>query len=59
MAWEGAMHTYDPKVLRRLAATYRKRATTEPDKANLFLEIARDMEFHADRIEGDPKLDDG
>ena len=53
------MHTYDPKLLRRLAATYRARATTEPDKARVFLEIARDMESHADRIEGDRKIDGG
>ena len=45
------MHNYDPKLLRKLAATYRARATTEPDRARVFLEIARDMEIHARRIE--------
>ena len=46
------MHNHDPKLLRKLAATYRARAITEPDRARLFLEIADDMESHADRIEG-------
>lgn len=46
-----SMHNYDPKLLRKLAATYRARATTEPDRARVFLEIARDMEMHARRIE--------
>ena len=46
------MHTYDPKLLRKLAATYRARAATETDKARVFLEIARDMEAHAELIEG-------
>ena len=49
------MHRYDPKVLRRLAATYRARAATEPQKASLFLEIADDMESHALQIEGGGK----
>ena len=48
------MHTYDPKLLRKLAATYRARATTEPHKARVFLEIANDMEAHARRIETAP-----
>jgi hypothetical protein len=46
------VHTYDPKLLRKLAATYRARATTEPERAPIFLEIAGDMEAHAHRIEG-------
>lgn len=45
------MHKFDPVVLRRLAARYRERATTEPEKAELFLEIAADMEAHAERTE--------
>lgn len=45
------MHSHNPKVLRKLAATYRARATTEPDKARTFLEIADDMEAHAQWIE--------
>lgn len=45
------MHNYDPEMLRKLAATYRGRAITEPDKARVFLEIASDMESHARRIE--------
>ena len=48
------MHTYDPKLLRKLAATYRERAVSEPEKALIFLEIADDMESHARRIEGTP-----
>jgi hypothetical protein len=46
------MHTYDPKILRTLASTYRARSITEPAKADLFLGIADDMEHHARRIEG-------
>lgn len=46
-----SMHNYDPKLLRKLAATYRARASTEPARARVFLEIARDMEMHARRIE--------
>ena len=46
------MHNHDPKLLRKLAATYRARAITEPDRARVFLEIADDMETHADRMEG-------
>lgn len=49
------MQNYDPKLLRKLAATYRDRATTEPDKARVFLEIASDMEAHARLIEGKGK----
>ena len=45
------MDKFDPKLLRRLAATYRRRATEEPDKQRVFLEIARDMETHAGQIE--------
>ena len=45
------MHNHDPKLLRKLAATYRARAVTEPDRARVFLEIADDMESHARRIE--------
>lgn len=41
------MRTFDPAMLRRLASKYRERAKTEPDRASLFLEIARDMETHA------------
>ena len=47
------MQTYDPKLLRKLAATYRARAQSEPDKARVFIEIAKDMEAHASRIEAD------
>ena len=46
------MHNYDPKLLRKLAATYRARATTEPERSRVFREIADDMESHARRIEG-------
>lgn len=46
------MHRYDPKLLRKLAATYRARAITEPDRSRVFLEIAKDMESHAMIIEG-------
>lgn len=45
------MYNYDPKLLRKLAATYRMRATTEPDNARIFLEIADDMESHARSIQ--------
>lgn len=45
------MHNYDPKLLRRLAATYRARAETEPDMAHTFRQIAHDMEGHALRLE--------
>ena len=46
------MHNHDPKVLRKLAATYRARAITEPEWSHVFLEIAKDMEKHAGLIEG-------
>jgi hypothetical protein len=49
------MHNHDPKMLRKLAATYRPRAITEPGRANVFLEIAKDMEKHAGLIEGADK----
>ena len=45
------MKKFDPKLLRKLAETYRARAITEPDQAHVFLEIARDMETHARLIE--------
>lgn len=45
------MHTFDPEILRRLAARYRERAITEPSKAELFLAIARDMETHAEQAQ--------
>ena len=45
------MHTFDPAILRKLAARYRERAATEPSKAELFLEIARDMETHAEQAQ--------
>ena len=45
------MYSYDPKLLRKLAATYRNRAAVEPDRARTFLEIADDMEAHARLIE--------
>ena len=45
------MHRFDPKLLRKLAATYRARAITEPERRGLFLEIAADMESHATQIE--------
>jgi hypothetical protein len=41
------MQTFDPKMLRRLAPRYRERADSEPEKARVFTEIARDMEAHA------------
>lgn len=41
------MQTFDPEILRKLAARYRERAVTEPSNAELFLEIGRDMETHA------------
>ena len=43
------MHTFDSEILRKLATRYRERAVTEPSKAELFLEIARDMETHAEQ----------
>jgi hypothetical protein len=53
--FEGAsMHRYDPKLLRKLAATYRARAISEPERSRVFLEIADDMESHARRIENSP-----
>ena len=45
------MHDFDPAVLRRLAARYRERALSEPEMAELFHEIADDMEAHARREE--------
>ena len=45
------MERFDPQLLRKLAATYRARADSEPKKAALFREIADDMESHARRIE--------
>lgn len=45
------MDKFDPKLLRKLAATYRRRASEEPDKKRVFLEIARDMETHAGQLE--------
>lgn len=45
-----SMYDFDPVVLRRLAARYRERAKSEPDKAKLFAEIANDMEAHAERV---------
>lgn len=45
------MNTFDPALLRRLAARYRERAKTELDKAHVFMEIADDMEAHAERAE--------
>ena len=51
------MDKHDPKLLRKLAATYRARANTEQDKAPLFLEIAADMERHAHLIEADRRHD--
>lgn len=52
------MHNHDPKLLRKLAATYRARAITEPGRARVFLEIADDMESHADRMEGKSPAND-
>ena len=49
------MHRYDPKLLRKLAATYRARAMTEPDRAAFFLEVAKDMELHAGQMEAGAK----
>ena len=31
------MHKHDPKMLRKLAATYRARAVTEPERARVLL----------------------
>jgi hypothetical protein len=45
------MHTFDPEILQKLAARYRERAGREPAKAELFLEIARDMETHAEQAQ--------
>ena len=45
------MQTFDPEILRKLAARYRERAVTEPSKAEPFLEIARDMETHAEQAQ--------
>jgi hypothetical protein len=45
------MDSFDPKLLRRLANRYLERAKSEPDKARIFLEIAKDMEAHADNQE--------
>ncbi len=45
------MHEFDPALLRRLAVRYRARAQTEPGKAILFCEIARDMEARAVEVE--------
>lgn len=42
---------FDPKLLRKLAANYRRRAKSEPSKARLFLEIAVEMEAEAARLE--------
>ncbi len=52
------MHTHDPQLLRKLAATYRARAITEPDRERVFLEIAADMESDADRMEGQRPAND-
>jgi hypothetical protein len=45
------MNTFEPAILRRLAARYRERAVTEPDKAEVFVQIAKDMEAHAAQAE--------
>lgn len=47
------MHTHSPTMLRKMAATYRARAITEPEQAITFLAIAEDMESHADQIEAE------
>lgn len=52
---EQAMQQHDPKFLRSLAASYRARTKTEPYQANVFLEIADDMERHAFLIESQEK----
>ena len=49
------MERFDPAMLRKLAARYRERALSEPDKAELFAEIARDMEAHAERAASPPR----
>lgn len=46
-----SMHDLEPSMLRRLASRYRDRARSEPDKAQLFEQIANDMEADARRIE--------
>jgi len=43
------MQDFDPKMLRKLASRYRERAKSEPDRAELFVEIATDMEAYAKR----------
>ena len=45
------MQDFDPAMLRRLAYRYRERARIEPERAELFIEIASDMEAHAQRTE--------
>jgi hypothetical protein len=50
----GPMKSFDPVLLRKLAATYRRRAREEPEQKRVFLEIARDMETHAELIETNP-----
>lgn len=41
------MQEFDPALLRKLAARYRRRAEAEPESAELFLEIAKKMEADA------------
>jgi hypothetical protein len=45
------MQDFDPSMLRRLASRYRARARNEPEQAELFSQIADDMEADARRIE--------
>ena len=45
------MQDFDPAMLRKLAARYKERARDEPGMADLFTEIANDMEAHARRSE--------
>ena len=42
---------FDPKLLRRLAADYRRRAGTDRKQASMFLEIAAEMEAQAQNLE--------
>ena len=49
------MTQIDPKVLRKLAADYRERASAEPQKARAFLDIAKGLEADAARLESGPE----
>lgn len=48
---------FDPKELRKLAAQYRARSLAEPEVADMFLEIAKDIESEAEWLEGSPLTD--